>query len=252
MLCSLLVAAAAVPYLFIFGTGDTRMSENAYNRFYNGIGWSAQHVADWPTTNFTARFRYFYAHLDEMQARSANWEPIRGERFLGTSYYPTGRALADTPAPDREHRHALLRTLVEQGTIPKYLQYLASHPTLLAEHLTSIWRITWNSEYRLEYLRTQQHRGAAWAERFVAVRDTPLRHLGVLFLLAGLALLLLATTYSWMLVVAFWFLGAPLFIVFGDGYSEFERHLMPYVMLTPVVGLAVVQSRRLRQAGRKY
>lgn len=238
-----LVAAAAVPYVFIFGTGDTRMSENAYNRFYNGIGWSAQHVADWPAINFTARFRYSYAHLAELQSISAGYEPIAGKRFLGTSYYPTGRALADTPPPDSAGRHALLRALVEQGTVPKYLQYLAMHPTLLFDHLTSIWRITWSSEYQLEYLRTRLHAGVAWADRLTQLLNLPMRHLGAIFLLSGLALLLLATSLPSMLVVVFWFLGAPLFIVFGDGYSEFERHLAPYLILTPVVGLAILQAR---------
>jgi hypothetical protein len=55
---TVLIMAASVPFVFV---SDDRQVQNAYNRFFNGLGWSAQGVAGWPGRNFTDRYRYFYA-----------------------------------------------------------------------------------------------------------------------------------------------------------------------------------------------
>ena len=62
--------------------------------------------------------------------------------------------------------------------------------------------------------------------------------------MCGLAVFVLATTSSRKALAAGWFLGAPLFVVLGDGYFEFERHMTPYRTLVPVLALIALQPRR--------
>jgi hypothetical protein len=244
-LAAVLIAAVSVPLVFVIGSGDDRLSQNAYNRFFNGLGWSAQGVAGWPARNFTDRFRYFYAHAGELQARSEALEPIAGGPFLGTSYWPTGDELAQAPSPDVEGRRALLSRLVAQGAILSHFQYLARHPSLFMDYLGSIYAVTWGSEYRLDHFRTRRFQDVELARGFAAVQDYLMRDLGVVFFVGGLAIFAFATTVPRKALAAGWFLGAPLFIVLGDGYSDFERHMTPYLLLSPLVGLIALQPRRV-------
>ena len=71
-----------------------------------------------------------------------------------------------------------------------------------------------------------------------------MRHLGVAFFVGGLAAFVVATTFPRKALVAGWFLGAPLFVVLGDSYLELERHMLPYLIPAPVLGLIALQPRR--------
>lgn len=234
-----LVAAAALPLATMHGPGEMRPFQTAYNRFFNGLGWSAQHVASWPARNFTERHRHFEANQPELQARSLAFEPFPGHTFLGTSYWPTGDAMhaaeqrGETPSPP-------WAALVAQGRIPSYARHLAQHPVLFADHLFATYAVTLGSDYRLDYVRTHPPEAPGWTRRLSAPVAWTLQGLGAAFLALGAWLVLRAGTAGRKAVAAYWFLGAPLFTVLGDGYHELERHLTPYFMLVPAIVMIVL------------
>lgn len=225
----LLAGAAALSLQALSNAGLA--PSNAYNRFFNGVGWTLQGVADWPTANFTERYRYFQANQAALQQRSAAWEPVPGQRFLGTSYWPEGAALGSGEAEDR----ALHDRLVALGAPARLAAWLAERPAAAGAYLASVYRITWAADHRLDYVRTRPRGDHLVPAAFTDATDAVMRHLGVLFLAGGALLAVLARGTGRRVLVVYWVLGAPLFAVLGDGFFELERHLAPYLMLAPFI-----------------
>ena len=68
---------------------------------------------------------------------------------------------------------------------------------------------------------------------------------GFLFLAAGLLSIALSSTLYWRICTFYYFFWAAIFVVLGDGYMEFEKHMVPYFMLMPSIILpAILFDRR--------
>jgi len=226
-----------------FSKAATLADVNAYNRLYNGIGWTLQGVTDWPARDFFARRGYFYEHGAELQARSeaiARTLPAGGSGapdLLGTSYWPTGLAL-QTAAEARGDRADWTQTIAS-GRPLQLAGFLASHPVIALDWARTAWTLFLRSDYELRYLRPDHQPDPAqpWLARADVAAGAPLVP-ALMLALSAVALVAalrpgqrgIGLGYAWL------FLVAPLFVAFGDGFFEYEKHLLPLLMLSIVLG----------------
>ncbi|MBH1448725.1 hypothetical protein Q7W57_11655 [Stenotrophomonas geniculata] len=203
---------------------------NNYNRTYNGIGWALQRSADWPAKTFEQRLHYFSENRLDMQARSSIYEPDPSLPLLGTSYWPTGAEISTerwSPATAAT-RAVQIQNAFDAGKPHMYVMRVASQPALAWALLRNTVATAWKSDYSLSHLRSDKtiaDRGfnavglSGWAFQ-----------LGALLLVVIVAVRRTATSFFALICFG---LIAPLFVVLGDGYYEFEKHMAPYIMLTP-------------------
>lgn len=194
------------------------MLPNSYNRVFNGIGWTTQGVSSWPVNEFFARIQYFEAHKAQLERYSLSAEPIDGVVLMGTSFWPYGQDLFDQD----KNPELAYQARVAVSTL-SYAHQMWSHG--IGSLLASVYQVALHSDYSLHYLKGTR-------QGFLAYRDSLLSKLG--YVLAGLAItmLVLCRTPVHLLLLGT-VVVAPLFVFVGDGYYEFEKHLIPYFMVLP-------------------
>ena len=181
--CGLMFTVVAAGLVFI---QRHHGQENSYNRFFNGLGWTVQGVAHWPARTFNDRQAYFDAHRQTLQVPSDGLEPISGQRWMGTSYWPDGMQLERMPV-----WNIVASTL---STRQWSLRMMGSPPLVWA-WVTSAWEVALTSSYALDYLRPPEVSTAL----LQPVRQALLAHAGWLWLVAVLASVAACLTVAWPL-----------------------------------------------------
>lgn len=221
---SMLLAAALAAILLKSNNAEA----NAYNRYFNGIGWATQNVADWPQRNFPTRSKYFYSNQASLQSRPLELFSGIGVNLMGTSYWPTANAMLMS-----DGREKFIRSAADGLKASTYIGAL-SKPTVAFAYIKSVAEVTAQSDYSLEYIRAQQ--GANIFSKFSEMRDASLSNGGWLFVFSMLIITVLAHGCG-MWVALTYLVGLPLVVVAGDGFYEFEKHFATYAMCIPIVSL---------------
>ena len=214
---------------------------NAYNRLFNGIGWALQEVQRWPVNTFTQRLDYFYSHQKTLQAPLQNTEPYSGQALWGTSYWPTGlELLTSGNDPQWQQIEALLTPMT-------FAKYFYHHPQLIAQYLTSAAAVFVSSDYSLHYLKvksnTSQSNAPQIQSALLLLNDALLASCAILYCLLMISVLLNRAGFGRLVAIAT-ILFAPLAIVLGDGYFEYEKHMMPFFMCMPILLLLIRPKKK--------
>ncbi len=205
---------------------------NYYNRFYNGIGWSLQQVSSWPVNSYQGRQQYFEENRQFLQQATNTYEYYNPDQnILGTAYWPTGKYLMDHYAAEHPN---YLKTIFDRGNFSNFLVFMARRPGLIPAYLKNIYLVSLNSDYNIRYVRTDgQYKSGSlhFARQIVQLF---LQWAGYIWFIACLTILFIRPQSIKTIVTLYFFLGAPLFIVLGDGFYEFEKHMMAYLVLAPL------------------
>lgn len=221
--------------------------QNQYNRVFNGIGWSWLGSSAWPAKNFNERHAYYYANKHQFQEKMENdhlhW-------LMGTSYWPTAAQIASRAGreasnnSDSTQYRDLLAYVLEQGRPLTYLKNFVDRPELIVKYVLNIYATAVPSDYSLAYLRAGDS-GAEGVDRKTtndSLQGLVFQNLGIVCL----AFMLLSWSLSpgWPMAISLgWLALSPVFVVVGDGFYEFEKHMIPYMMLIPAL-LAMQCARR--------
>jgi hypothetical protein len=206
------------------------LQANNYNRFFNGVGWVLQGVSDWSANSFMERHRYFYLHQANLREASRGFEPVKGVDLLGTSHWPTGEAIMDDADP-------LLRDQITRQAMSfqGFFWFFLEYPEVLVSWVISGAKIAITSDYGLKYL-SQNPVGT--------VRGAVSLYFGWVWLAAiCVGLVLCAQGRSWLPLL--WLFASPYVVIFGDGFYEFEKHFVAFLMVMPFV--LYVQYAAVRQ-----
>lgn len=205
---------------------------NNFNRTYNGIGWALQSSASWPASTFEERLAYFEKNRSLLQHGTMKYEPDAAMPLLGESYWPTGARISSerwtsgtTPARAQQIKEAF-----DRGRPSRYLHDVATHAAIAKSLLGNTIKMAWRSDFSLKHLRPDINRRSISAT--LAVLAKPAFQLACITLLALFAL---RPNKASLFVTLYFCIGAPLFVVLGDGYYEFEKHLAPFIMLLPAI-----------------
>lgn len=206
----LTVLLCAYAFLSAHGT------PNGYNRIYNGLGWAALQAADWPARDFTDRRAYFQAQPDtawEAEIRQACAPP--GVALMGTSYWPTGSDVMRAP----EGTQTQMKAHIEGLGFGDYLDCLIEigQPGRVLGQVAEIFLL---SDYALAYILPVD--GPAVNAASAAL----LGYGGVLFVVLSGAIVLFSRHPRVTLAVFYLVAGTPYFIFIGDGFFEFEKHVI--------------------------
>jgi len=220
-----LVAAAIISLAALaahLGKHETH-KPNAYNRYFNGIGWSLQGVSDWPASEFTTRHAYWYANRDQLNDTSTDYEPLQSRELMGSSYWPTGVELLKLHAPDKQ----LKADLLDRITLKNYLGLLSSSGELAWSVAREVYLVFAQSDYSIRYLREPDAGHLARLTHFAA------SHFGWIYLVLALPLLWLPGFWLRLLLGGL-YLALPAVVAFGDGFYEYEKHMVPYFASAPL------------------
>jgi hypothetical protein len=220
---------------------STNVEANGYNRYFNGIGWSLQHVADWPADSFSKRSEYFYNNQLILQA-GANIVSSGPEQILmGTSYWPTGNKII------KGDGMAAFNNAVGLGL--KFGTYFRafSKPGVAAAYFGSVVKVTLRSNYSLEYIRGEWKFGAPVFLR--EIHSVLLAHAGWLYSI-GMVLVAIFTHGIARVLALSYLVGLPLAVVFGDGFYEFEKHFVTYFMSAPLLYLLCLSPAKFGRRGK--
>ena len=217
--------------------GSRYRTPNDYNRYYSGIGWPSMGVAEAPPRSFDAMRSYFYARMPKSLGKPESL-PARDAELMGTTYWMTGYELSVIAAAGTPAEQARFREIVQRGRFGRVLGYFASHPAALPGYLGSPLVVATRFDYSLSYIRTDAARPPdAWSW-LRAVDEWVLARLGYGLLGAFAAALLMAARRRSLpaaLLAGYFFVGAPIFCVLGDGYYEIEKHLSSLWFFAPLI-----------------
>ncbi len=192
---------------------------NSFNRLYNGLAYSLSDVSQWPSRELVARAD---------QARTL----VRPEMFQqtglpafalpewGHSYYD------DLPAKSA----ADMAAYVSLGKKPAFAELLALNPRLAIKLAEQSVRTAVAADYTQSY--HQQPNATDGAPEYQAIFQAAQRYLGRLLPAAAVLLALggyRSNPFGAVLLSAA--IVSPIVVVLGDGYAEFERHLLPFLIL---------------------
>lgn len=200
---------------------------NGFNRLHNGLAYTLAEVSDWDARHFVDRLEEAAARVDPAEAERLGLASEVVERW-GQSYWP-GLHGVDWPTRMR---------LAEYGSLPAYLGVIARAPDTLPRLIVEPCLTALRADYRLDYLRRQPMEG--WLGALHA-------RLGWLFAALGLGLAAAAVTGRWRAAVLLLPpVAAPVLVALADGYYEYEKHLVPYLMTGAIaaIGAAVLAVRR--------
>ncbi len=237
-LATALLVATCTGYAGYLSHTAEMSSVNSYNRLYNGIGWALQKSAEWPEKTFADRLAYFQSNRERLQNATVEFEPRNEFKLLGTSYWPDGSELSGSswqPEATSELR-SLVVEVFDEGSFGNYFKYLNDHPSAVASLILNTYRMTATSDYSLSYLRNPSTANS-WSS--VAFSNFARFSFLVSFLALG-GLTMLSRDRLSMLVLLYFTLGAPILVVLGDGYYEFEKHMVPYLMTVPAVAALLI------------
>lgn len=209
---------------------------NAYNRLFNGMGWSMQSVHSWPANHFSERLQYFSSNQDELQKNTKDTELVPNLNLWGTSFWPTGLELL-TSGNDQQWEN------IEQKLNPKsLLKFFYVHPSALIQYLRNGALVFANSNYAFGAL--QEISPSLIGARLTALNNYSLQSVIWLYALLLIYCLLSRSGFGRLLCLGI-LIGAPFAALIGDGFFEFEKHLMPYFLTLPLLLLFIPSKNRL-------
>lgn len=221
---------------------------NNYNRFYNGIGYSALSSAAWPAHTFNERLAYFQSHRERFDQEIRAIGLPFAEGLWGTSYWPVGAEISKQAwgaGVSGETKERVLG-IVNNGGLRGYVFYLMSHPWTIMSVITNSLLTSISSDYSLTYIRNPAPK--AWSRAWVSIGVA--RYFFQISVLLICACMLLKRSWGGWFVGIYFVLGAPVFVVIGDGYFEFEKHMVPMLMLLPFVVSLILRDRSHWEATR--
>lgn len=215
--------------------------QNAYNRIYAGLGWTALDAAHWPPVEFFARRDYLYAQRQSDPDMLVTQCAPDDEALLGTSYWPTANAIVTGRLPVSAQARADVQNLGLRDFIACAREI--GHPL---RTLGQIYAITIRSDYNLAYLRSVPP-----PRPLVAVadlRNALLRWAAPLFLAFAVIAALTLRSRFFALSAAYIVVLSPLFVFVGDGFYEFEKHMMLNYMMLAACALVALGAGARRRA----
>jgi hypothetical protein len=198
---------------------------NAYHRYFNGLAYSTSGVSSWPAHDFIARRAAADTLVDDRGiVFPADSLAIR--EHWGSSYWAND-----------DRRDSSDRNMMAQRAAGWYRETLRVNPALLGDVIVQPVLTAITADYRLEYI-FRSDIDARWLVAFAAT----MKHFGWLILAASVASIVVAARRrnTRVLLVAIATLLYPILAVFGDGYYEFEKHLLPVLYLGLVISLSLV------------
>lgn len=197
---------------------------NAFNRVQNGLAYSVSGVSHWASRDHEARQLEAKQRVSWQSGRELGL-PDDLRASWGGGFWPDGVAASDAARAEASHT----------GKVGTYLSILWMHPSALGMLIKESYLTAAQADFTMAYIymRHGQLEPAPASSGWQAL----MAHLGWLYWLA-------AGTCA----LAFWqrnlcvgaltavILISPLFVVLGDGYYEFEKHLLPYLSLS--IGIA--------------
>ncbi len=232
---SLLALAAIVGFSLRVERDFT--APNAYNRYYSGVGWVSKGVATVPHRTFNGLRAYFYAQLPPSLEDPKSIPPM-GADLMGTSYWPTGWRFSEIAAAGSPADKARFQDIMRHGQLGPFLGHFARHPGSIPGYLGSPLVVAARLNYDLNYIRVSSPQPVDRLAFITRVDDFVLSWLGYLYTaLFAFALMVAAWRRSVMgaLLAGYFFIGAPIFCVLGDGYYEIEKHLSSLWFFAPVI-----------------
>jgi len=203
---------------------------NSYNRYFNGIGWSVQEVGEWPAFNYSDRQEYFKQNQMALQKLTSGLEPIDGFSLMGTTVWPDGMRFFLKAGIVTNHEY------IQRFGLSAFLNALVSSPDILLNIATQSIKVALVSDYNLSYLSS----GLGSSDIYYYLKRPIAEWYGIIFFAHLLLFFSLKRIPSrWEILIAALYLALPLAIVFGDGYAEFEKHMVPFMMSAPLYYLTV-------------
>ena len=227
---TVLATAVVVAVGWLALHADTFNTEqNAFNRIFNGIGWSLLEAETWPEHEFDARHSYFYDHEAALTRQAGHACAPAHLDIMGTAFWPTADDLAhmvrDTPTARED------ADFVQHLGLGDFLACLQGGAVSPLRYLHTIYAIYLGSDYAVPYAIPYDRSGAV-AEAANALRAALLRHLPYLGGLAALVAIALSRSRAVALAAGYILIVTPVLVVMADGYFEFEKHMtMSFVML---------------------
>lgn len=234
---SILIVSATVPFLLLHEYKAGLNMPNDYDRYYSGIGYAIQDAYAWPARTFNARAAYFYKHRAQLERKSIKCEPYKNESLLGTDYWPTGTQLRKesyTKEGVAVCKKMGCDNVIHKGDLKHFSEFFLDHPELMFRYLKNTFLITLRANYNISYLRTPSAEGLEYFYYISVVQRFILDSAGYLFFAIGLVAIALRPSIKTAVIVVYFFIGAPIFVVLGDGFFEFEKHMVAYFMIITI------------------
>ncbi len=231
-----LLALAAI-LGFSFRVERDFSAPNAYNRYYSGVGWVSKGVATAPHRTFNGLRTYFYATLPK-SLEDPKSIPPKGADLMGSSYWPTGWGFSEIAAAGSAADKSRFQDIMRHGQFGPFLGHFARHPGSIPGYLWAPLVVAARLNYDLNYLRVPALQPVDPLPFVARVDDFILGRLGYVYTALFAFALMVADwrrSVAGALVAGYFFIGAPIFCVLGDGYYEIEKHLSSLWFFAPVI-----------------
>ena len=222
---AVLIASSAAA----FNAKAGNKTPNSYNRLYNGIGWSLLGVTSWDKATFSERHHFFYTDRPTLESgtRVTNLPPELLP-LLGTSFWPTGSDIFSN-----KQDFGVDKSQLEASLKPSFYLKLLFADGIFPKFLTSVYSLTFQSQYSVSYLLSEGER----ERRFSITKTMILGWAGLAFFTLTILGLLRKEPIAYLAAVLS--LSMPLVVVLGDGFYEFEKHMVPFFMALPIIFIPV-------------
>lgn len=219
------LSLSCLSLIFNINQGKFFKEINAYNRFYSGIGYSIQNVENWENiTNFHTRAEYFKKHQDSLQKISNPYfEQEELKTLLGTSYWPKGKEIFESENSNKNG-------IFQQGNYTNFILFFFKNPSLFFKVPYSSTITALKSDLSLDYLRPKNFENSFYHQVSLFLGN---KILGIMIFFLSLLIIFRFNIKNLAFYIIF-VIGAATFTVIGDGYYEFEKHLIPYLMMFPL------------------
>lgn len=203
---------------------------NNYNRFYNGIGYSLQDVADWPTNEFYERKIYFYGNKKELQIKSNQYFSKDTQDLAGTGYWPTGSDMRNSINSENidQSEKDILERKIKEANSKNYVNIILENPKTIYKILENSIKTAFLSDNSIKYIRNPNEVSDIFSKISIFISKDIYK---IIFLIYILSLFVFYKNILFVFYASYVVLGFPVFVVLGDGYFEFEKHLAPYIIL---------------------
>jgi len=209
---------------------------NAYNRLFNGLGWSMQAVHTWPANQFSERLKYFSSYQTKLQEITKHDELVPNLNLWGTSFWPNGLELLTSKNDTR------WQNIEEQLQLKSLVKFLYQHPHALTQYLQNGVLVFISSNYAFGVL--QKAGPSKISAVLEAINYYSLQGAIWIYVLLLLYLCIMRKGFGRILGVII-LMVTPFAVLIGDGFFEFEKHLMPYFLTLPLLLLFIPPKRRL-------
>ena len=212
-------ALLIIPSLYFVTKQSKEHSQpNTYHRLYNTIGYTVMDVENWNENTFKKRYAYFYKNQDSLQKNHKTINITEKINLLGTSFWPTGQETLKHYTAQQLH--------INNNNF--FFSQLFYNPILILKIVKSSFLTASKADYSLEYLVKSNTNSS-----FVIVSKNITSIAYIIFitvLLIGNFIKFNNYKITYTICIIF---GVPFFTVVGDGYFEFEKHILPYIFLLP-------------------